>query len=188
MRLVEPRRTMGLHRILIVVLALAALSPGVSLLGQGVLYRDELFSRVDVRTNETYGSNLNRWTGRIERLVLDVYEPRGNLAADRPAIVIVHGGGFIAGNKELPQIIGLSRAFALRGYVAVAINYRLVPQFPTVQANPALVLEDATSDLKAAIRWIRASASSLRVDPRPHRRPRQLGRCEHGPRRRVPGG
>jgi acetyl esterase/lipase len=70
------------------------------------------------------------------------------------ATIHLHGGGFSAGNKE--SLIERVRPFAARGYVAIASQYRL-----TGQAKwPAQI-----HDVKAAIRWTRANAKSLGIDP-----------------------
>jgi len=71
-----------------------------------------------------------------------------------PAIVCIHGGGFRAGSRE-----GFNRLciqLAEHGYVAVTVTYRLAPkyQFPA-----------AVHDVKAAVRWMRASAEKYNIDP-----------------------
>jgi acetyl esterase/lipase len=86
-------------------------------------------------------------------LRLDVYHPPAG-AAKRMAIVHVHGGGFRAGSKA--GVAGSSRAFAGLGYVSIASQYRLSGQ----ARWPAQI-----EDVKAAIRWTRANASRLNVDP-----------------------
>lgn len=71
-----------------------------------------------------------------------------------PAIVYIHGGGYIEGAKENGLL--LTYAFAQGGYFAVTINYRLAQQarFPA-----------AVHDCKAAIRFLRANAEKLAIDP-----------------------
>jgi acetyl esterase/lipase len=70
------------------------------------------------------------------------------------ALIQMHGGGFTGGNKE--SLIERAAPFARLGYVALPIQYRL-----TGQAKwPAQI-----HDVKAAIRWARANASRLGVDP-----------------------
>ncbi len=58
-----------------------------------------------------------------ERQVLDVYSPAGTKG--RPVVVWVHGGGWQAGDKADVQLLPL--AFADKGFVFVAMNYRLLP-------------------------------------------------------------
>jgi acetyl esterase/lipase len=86
-------------------------------------------------------------------LKLDVYHPSGDVTK-RTAVIQLHGGGFARGAKE--NIANNCRLFAERGYVAIASQYRLVDQAQW----PAQI-----HDVKAAIRWTRANASQVGVDP-----------------------
>lgn len=83
----------------------------------------------------------------------DVYVPQGS--GPFPAVVVVHGGGW--DRRDRSDMDSISEKLAQRGYVAVNIGYRLAPAF----LYPAPL-----EDVRAAIRWVRASAASLRVDPR----------------------
>lgn len=88
-----------------------------------------------------------------EPLTLHWARPR-QVEGSTPAIVIIHGGGWRGGSKnshlaEMEQIAEL-------GYFAASIGYRLAPahQFPA-----------QLHDCKCAIRWLRAHADELRIDP-----------------------
>jgi pectinesterase len=83
---------------------------------------------------------------------LDLFQPNG--AGPFPAVIIVHGGAWITGNHamENPFAIELAR----RGYIAATIEYRLSNE----AKYPAQI-----HDLKAAIRWLRANAARLNIDP-----------------------
>ncbi len=87
-------------------------------------------------------------------LQLDLYRPEDSTAPSRPAIVLVHGGGWRSGYRE--NLTPLAQALAERGIVAANISYRLAPeaQFPA-----------AIHDVKAAIRWLRQNAEAYGVDP-----------------------
>ena len=82
-------------------------------------------------------------TGR--RGLLDVYVPAEGDLVDAPVLLQVHGGAWTIGNKD-QQGIPLMQHLASRGWVCVAINYRLSPRDPF----PAHVV-----DVKRAIAWIR---------------------------------
>ncbi|HBY61353.1 MAG TPA: hypothetical protein DEH78_16145 [Solibacterales bacterium] len=89
------------------------------------------------------------------RLALDVVRPKGLGASDRlPAVLLVHGGGFRAGNRE--SYLPVAARLARRGYVAATASYRLAPrhQFPA-----------AVEDVKAAVRFLRANAAKYNIDP-----------------------
>jgi acetyl esterase/lipase len=96
-------------------------------------------------------------------LRLDIYHPINALAALRPAILWFHGGGFRPGNdKRQVYIPRFARAFAARGMVGIAPDYRVRPD-PSL--NPAAALLDAVSDGKQALAWVIANAAEYRIDP-----------------------
>ncbi|MEE2886255.1 MAG: alpha/beta hydrolase, partial [Planctomycetota bacterium] len=144
-----------MRQLLIAISALVT----VSLPAQQSRYRDTLFHVLTVR-DVTYGSALSIKTNQMMDLKMDVYTPTGDPASDRPAVVLVHGGGFTSGSKTHAYLGPLGRALASRGYVAVSIDYRLRPSSPTSYADrlPAIY------DLKAAIRYLRRNARRLGID------------------------
>ncbi|MFN0007004.1 MAG: alpha/beta hydrolase [Planctomycetota bacterium] len=74
----------------------------------------------------------------------------------RPAIVLFHGGGWEMGEAEwaFPR----AKRFAERGMVAVAAQYRLSDQ---KEITPL----EAMADARVVIRWMRAEADTLGIDP-----------------------
>jgi len=85
-------------------------------------------------------------------LKLDAYRPE--LPGPLPAIIFVHGGGWVGGDKRGME--PYARYFAERGYVGFAVNYRLAPGFKF----PAQI-----EDVKCAVRWVRQHAAEYNVDP-----------------------
>ena len=144
-------------------LIIMALVAGTSL-GQGVRFRDEVFQQVDVLPDVVYGSALNPWTGQIDTLCLDRYEPVGDTWPARPTVIVVHGGGFVAGDKAGADVAGIAQAFARRGYVAVSISYRLVPNVIIFGLNHVAVIEDVKEDFKASVRFLRSVAGPWGID------------------------
>jgi acetyl esterase/lipase len=86
-----------------------------------------------------------RYSEAGKRGLLDLYLPDKDDLADAPVLLQVHGGGWTIGSKD-QQGIPLMQHMAARGWVCVAINYRLAPR----DAFPAHVI-----DVKRAIAWIR---------------------------------
>lgn len=87
-------------------------------------------------------------------LHLDAYLQR----SQRPsaAVIFVHGGGFVGGDKkEYPH--DLLDRLSEKGFSIISVNYRLAPKHPF----PA-----ATDDVEAAIAYVKKHATALRVDPR----------------------
>lgn len=70
-----------------------------------------------------------------------------------PAVLVIHGGGWRAGNKADSR--GALAEFARRGYVAVSPQYRFAPK----DVFPAQV-----HDVKAAVRWLKSHAKDYKVD------------------------
>jgi acetyl esterase/lipase len=90
------------------------------------------------------------------RGLLDVYRRRGTGPdAAAPVLLQVHGGAWSIGNKD-HQGIPLMLHMAARGWVCVAINYRLSPR----DAFPAHLV-----DVKRAIAWIREHGPAYGADP-----------------------
>ena len=86
-------------------------------------------------------------------LKLDIYRPpKGK--EKRMATIHFHGGGFTGGSKD--TLNDRIRPYAALGYTAIAAQYRLAGQ----AGFPALV-----HDAKAAIRWVRANAKNLNIEP-----------------------
>jgi acetyl esterase/lipase len=99
-----------------------------------------------------YGATLPGDKGR--RNLLDVVRPSAP-GERRPALLQIHGGGWVIGDKR-EQGQPLMGHLAARGWVSFAINYRLSPQatFP-----------DHIVDVKRAIRWIREHGAEYGADP-----------------------
>jgi dipeptidyl aminopeptidase/acylaminoacyl peptidase len=135
--------------------------------GDGQLrYRDQVFSGVSVTKDITYGSATGI-NGTPETLKLDIYQPTGDTVTQRPALVYVHGGGFTKGDKSGGA--GTATLFARLGYVAVSINYRLLsPDGCGGNPNPTPLCQtaalEAQHDAQAAVRWLRAHATTYRID------------------------
>lgn len=124
------------------------------LLGVGALVLDyercrrlALWGLIDLRRDVLYG------TADGEPLTLHLALPRVRRGPS-PVIVFLHGGAWREGSKDtyIPDI----QKAALFGYVGVSVDYRLAPQ----HCFPAQI-----EDCKCAIRWLRAHAQELAIDP-----------------------
>jgi len=89
------------------------------------------------------------------RLSLDLYLPPESSRRGRvPGVIVVRGGGWQSGDKETFGF--LAAHLADEGFAAASIEYR-TSQEATFPA--------AVQDAKAAVRWMRAHASSYGIDP-----------------------
>jgi len=105
-------------------------------------------SRVVKRSYKTVGD---------QKLMLNIYAPQGHKPeAKAPAIVFFHGGGFKGGKAE--QFEKQSIYLSDRGMVAISVTYRLI-------SEPGVQVKDCIEDAKSAMRWVRANAGTLGIDP-----------------------
>jgi acetyl esterase/lipase len=101
-------------------------------------------------------------------LAMDVYQPPADAARPAPVALYVHGGGFVLGDRK-PNGLGAGLAnhagalvprlraeLGRRGFVVASVDYRLPPLSPW----PAPV-----EDAKCAVRFLRAHAGALGIDP-----------------------
>lgn len=94
--------------------------------------------------------------GDVE-LKLHIFKPEGHKASDkRPAIVFFFGGGWNSGTPA--QFYPHSEYLAKRGMVAMSAEYRVKSRNKT---TPMECVKDGIS----AIRWVRAHAAELGIDP-----------------------
>jgi hypothetical protein len=70
-----------------------------------------------------YGTSIN-YAGNPVELYLNLYKPIGDENTHRPLIVLVHGGAWIAGNRNDNDIQLLAPRFVSRGYVVASVSYR----------------------------------------------------------------
>jgi len=87
-------------------------------------------------------------------LLARVYRPKASAPSPRPAVVYVHGGAWARSDRSADAI--LCEALAASGRVVVALDFRQAPdhRFPA-----------ASADVAAGVRYARAHAGRLGVDP-----------------------
>lgn len=122
----------------------------------GNRYFNQVFPEFTEVENLVYGENINV-DGENEELLLDVYTPIGDTEAERPLIIMVHGGSFIGGSKDQGDVVPLAEDFVKMGYVVASINYRLgIPIDPfNIESLAQNAVVRGFHDAKAAVRWFR---------------------------------
>ena len=90
-------------------------------------------------------------SGGTERQRLDVFYP-ANVEKPVPLVVWIHGGAWLGGTKEGGPALRLLDD----GFAVASVTYR----FSQHAKFPAQI-----EDCKAAIRWLRANAKELNIDP-----------------------
>jgi LPXTG-motif cell wall-anchored protein len=130
-------------------------------------YIDPVFDEVEVTHDVVYRDTVDAH-GNPVRLTLDVYEPAGDTASQRPAVAWMHGGWFTDGDKA--DMADYAEAFARRGYVAVSLEYRMRPELHCCPTRDAIgvteALVDGREDAMAGLEWLHEHAGEYRIDPR----------------------
>ena len=104
-----------------------------------------------VRSDLVYGSVDG------QPLALDAWLPDDG-RTDRPLVVVVHGGGWIGGDKADQHRQAIATTLAQDGFVVASVNYSLAPD---------QVFPQPVEDVQAAIAWLRqpAQVAALGIDP-----------------------
>src|SRR2546430_4107021 len=86
-------------------------------------------------------------------LRFDHYRPR-KVDGPAAAVIFVHGGAWMHGDPS--QAAGNALHFARRGIATISLSYRLAPahRFPA-----------PLDDVRHGLRWVRAHAGELGIDP-----------------------
>jgi acetyl esterase/lipase len=113
-------------------------------------------AKQEVQLMEPTREEVFKTLGDVE-LKLYVFEPEGHKPADsRPAIVFFFGGGWRGGSTQ--QFYPQCKYLASRGMVAISAEYR-------VRSRHEVTPFECVTDGKSAIRWVRADAQRLGIDP-----------------------
>jgi poly(3-hydroxybutyrate) depolymerase len=134
-------------------------------------------SELLIDANVPYAEVTHTFTGQMLTLQLDVWrpDPLVDPVTSRPLVLLIHGGSFLAGNRN--EMNSYCEGFARRGYVAATITYRLGwdcdpnagiflcgvcgPQ----QNKLRTAVYNAIQDAHAAARFLYANAEMYGIDP-----------------------
>ena len=106
-------------------------------------------------------------------LHMDVYTPKKDSEKKRAAVLVMHGGAFAAGNKADTNQISITYcdSLAARGFVAIAVQYRLgiastigdgLLQIDSLDFSRSVYR--GIQDVRTAVRYVRSHADELGVD------------------------
>ena len=154
------RRLILLLACLVVVAAEPATARGAVRVTQGIVYGD---------------GRVNQPDRGQARLLLDLYRPETTSRRMRPAVVLVHGGGFRSGSRSQPDLVRIARGLVRGGAVVASIDYRLTPQDPVASRRVARVaaaapdfpvfsgMVAAVDDTLTALDWLRDHDRAARL-------------------------
>lgn len=140
---------------------------------QNYRYVESVFTEIDSMVNVVYTNspNLNspysdETATTYQDFMMDIYFPKDDVVTNRPAIVFAHGGGFADGNRKVDDMMAFCVLFARMGYVTVTIDYRQgVEVIDNADLHYVRAAYRGIQDGRSAIRYLRANAASLGIDP-----------------------
>ncbi len=101
-----------------------------------------------------YQIEANIHYDHYQQTILDIVQPRAPSLADRPGVIVIHGGGWVQGTKE-EMLEEYCLPFVRRGMVVANVEYRLANAAPA----PA-----AVNDVLKAAQWFQDHAAQYKVD------------------------
>ncbi len=133
------------------------------------------------RENDVLYGTATNYAGNEEQMFLDLYKPIGDNNLNRPLLVLVHGGAWVAGSRNEQEIQLLAKWYAKFGYVVASVSYRLgfhpsigngsntltCPLvtvesncvYPADSAEMVRALYRAMQDVKGAVRFLKGRAA-----------------------------
>jgi acetyl esterase/lipase len=119
-------------------------------------YRGNLLTAVEAAQVRGGPDTIEENVEYAPGLRLDVYKPSDAGTVTRPAVILIHGGGWTGFDKSTMK--GMGGFLARSGFVAFAVDYRLF--HGTENRWPAQL-----DDVQRAVRWVRANAGKYGVNP-----------------------
>jgi acetyl esterase/lipase len=113
-------------------------------------YAEARAPALDIQTDVVYG------LADGQALKLDFAKPVLCRGQSVPLIVYIHGGGWRSGDKSGVFDLSVAKMGFELGFAVASINYRLAPKYHF----PAPI-----NDCKLAVRFLRANAADLGIDP-----------------------
>ncbi|MAZ57835.1 MAG: hypothetical protein CMP56_00230 [Flavobacteriales bacterium] len=142
----------------------------------GQRYLEQIFDEVNVESDIIYGNNVTVFPTLLgqapasQDLQMDIYTPSGDTETNRPVVIMLHTGSFLpavlngqaTGSKNDNAIVAQCTEFAKKGYVAIAISYRVGwnPTSTNADVRRRTLIQAAyrgLQDTRTAVRFLRKS-------------------------------
>jgi iduronate 2-sulfatase len=104
------------------------------------------------------------YLGKDRAEELDLYLPQGDGDVPRPAVLIVHGGGWHGGDKAAAREKNIGNTLAAAGYVCASVNYRLSVKSDDLATRLRDIWPQNLIDCKTAVQFLRSHADKYRID------------------------
>lgn len=129
-------------------------------------YISPVFDSVTVKTVK-FGQGP-RANGNIQELYMDVYEPYGDTATNRPVLIFAFGGAFVTGSRDDWYVVLVCEHLARAGYVVASIDYRiyddageLALEVLGIPPRHMRIFFRPMQDMRAAVQYLKADYTEL---------------------------
>lgn len=130
-----------------------SLFPGFKLEGN-LDWSRSLLSNPPIEKSEHVRTTSRMIPGAAGEMLVKIYEPAQRTEAKLPAMLWIHGGGYVMGHPDMDDAL-CERFVQEAKCVVVSVDYRLAPEHP----YPA-----AIDDCYASLIWMTDEAESLGID------------------------
>lgn len=157
-------KTLIKAKILVILGLLCGLFANATMAQTGVRYAEPVFDEVITTEAIAYSSAIKEGATTPTTLFLDFYEPAGDPLPERPLVITVFGGAFVAGSRDYVDMKAYCTRLAKHGYVAASIDYRLLS---FMQLSHTALIRDAymaAQDVSSAVRFFKANKEHYRID------------------------
>lgn len=113
-----------------------------------------LLSNPPLEKSEHVHTTSRMIPGAAGEMLANIYEPAGRNRDKLPAMLWIHGGGYVMGHPDMDHVL-CERFVQTAGCVVVSVDYRLAPEHP----YPA-----AIEDCYTGLVWMTDEAESLGID------------------------
>ena len=95
-------------------------------------------------------------------LAVDIFYDSSTVTV-KPAILFFHGGGWVFGDRS--EFHETCKRYAAKGFVTFSFQYRLSKNSDGSYPHPSITPVESVKDARSAVRWVRANADLLKIDP-----------------------
>ncbi len=119
-----------------------------------------LFAQDTTVLTKTY--TYKKVDGRELKLFM-FYTEKQHLKSDNTAIAFFHGGGWAFGDPS--EFFEACKRYARMGFITFSVEYRLCKNADGSYPNLSVTPVESTKDARSSIRWLKANAAALGIDP-----------------------
>ena len=110
--------------------------------------------------------NGTAYLGEDREELMDIYSPVSTISGIRPAVILIHGGGWGTGGRLDARARQAAEYFVGKGYVAASIEYKLTTYEAAPLSSPKVEGAWAQNiyDCKTAVRFLKKYSGELNID------------------------